>query len=235
MGGINHQPCGNYIKESTKLSRSMSLAHLNLDLANVALEDILLAELDGRTQSVDHFEKHLSQSIVHLEDTLVDIKVLRAKMAANHFVDLPTLKTLDWPSLGSELARRGIIGQKEWEHVVERLQAGGFSTVIADHCASVQELIQLSRELRDRIVLLQPVAAVGGVHAVLEENLSGNIKVPFARLYCAWLNFKQLFLASSIASTEQWYVYMGYGSLCSEVAPDNKRACVRGSIAADSK
>ena len=53
----------------------------------------------------------------------------------------------------------------------------------------------------------------GGIHVMLEENRRGNIKVAFAQLYCAWAAFQQFFLASSMSSTEQWYVYMGYGSL----------------------
>lgn len=52
MGGKNHQPCSGYLALSTKLSRSLSLANAELELANVALEDLILAELDGNTGSL---------------------------------------------------------------------------------------------------------------------------------------------------------------------------------------
>ncbi|MFN3692742.1 MAG: hypothetical protein ACK4SL_01415 [Candidatus Paceibacteria bacterium] len=48
MGGKNHQPRGRYLQNSTLMSRSMSLAQIGLELANVALEDLILAELDGK-------------------------------------------------------------------------------------------------------------------------------------------------------------------------------------------
>jgi len=47
MGAKNHQPCNEYLPDSIKLSRSLSLARVEMEMANIHLEDLLLTELRG--------------------------------------------------------------------------------------------------------------------------------------------------------------------------------------------
>jgi len=72
-----------------------------------------------------------------------------------------------------------------------------------------------TRGLRMAIVDTTAAANVGKLNLVLEENRSGNFKQEFARLYCAWAKFQQLFLASSMLSTDLWYRNCGVSSLLS--------------------
>jgi hypothetical protein len=216
MGGKNHQPCRDYLTESTKLSRSMSLAHSSLELANVALEDILLAELAGGKGAFDPFAHHLSVSLDRLGEAAEDVVSLRRKMEERHFADLPSRDAIDFDALGAKFAARGVVADAAWRQVIERLKEGGFRAVLTEIEARLAVLAELTRTLTEGVASLRGAVAAGEANVVLEENQPGSIKFAFARLYTAWAQFEQYFLASSMASTEQWYVFMGYGSLLGE-------------------
>lgn len=213
MGGINHQPCRAYLKESTQLSRSVSLARSAMELANVGLEDLLLAELGGSIGSCDHMVQQLGSSIACLRQADVDIDALTLKMEDSRFEDLPTLKTIDFKALGTKLVANGMVSAEAWEQVMSRARDGGFRSVLAAIKQMVQALATRSETLLTAMEALHPVAASSTVNVIMEENRPGNLRVTFAQLYSAWSTFTQFFLASSMSSTEQWYVYMGYGGL----------------------
>jgi hypothetical protein len=218
MGGKNHQPCGIYLAESTKLSRFLSLAHSELELSNVALEDLILAELGkGRGEMVT-IKKHLELSGQALGDAIDMVWQIRGKMVDKNFADLPTLRKLDLEALGASLAAKGLVDEGSWKSIARTMAKGGFSEVLLIFEKGIKSLSEKTSSLMVRIGALKEPARRGEVNLVLEENRQGNIREAFADIYTAWTKFNQVFLASSLLSTELWYAFNGYGSLAGREA-----------------
>lgn len=214
MGGKNHQPCGVYLTESTRLSRSLSLAHARLELANVALEDLLLGELaEEKHGNIKDITNHLDESDTALDNAFTLAKKLEAKMDENSFIDLPTLHRLNLDAVASKLTECRMTEFHVINVVAQRYVTTGFRGILADFRESIISLRQLTQRLRHEVQKLAGPAADGKVHLVLEENRSGNIKPTFATLYTNWGQFNAFFLASSLLSTEVWYAFRGHGSL----------------------
>lgn len=214
MGGMNHQPCKTYLQNSTKLSRHMSLAFASLQLANVALEDVILAELDDKRGSVDNIILHLIDSegsLVNMKRTLTD---LEQQMSDNNFEDLPPLATINLDLLGTSLTVQGMHKSAiEWSAAANVMGRLGFRGMILAFSGDIDELLKLTDELQNKVEAARELAKAGSMHEMLEENRSGNFKAEFASLYTAWASFQQLFLASSLISTELWYQFNLNGSL----------------------
>lgn len=218
MGGINHQPCKHYLPESTKLSRAMSLARMSFEQANVCLEDLVLSELAGGTGSVDPIMEHLRGSTEYLTEMEACANRLFGKMDELHFVDLPPLKTIDFGALGTKLVNMGMVSPESWGCVVRTIKVGGFRSILTMIREKVRDLRERTKALAEGVEGLS-TAPRGEAHLVLEENRPGNIKIPFAQVYNEWAVLQQLFLASSLSSTEQWYHYMDFGSIVDKSAP----------------
>lgn len=214
MGGKNHQPCRIYLVESMKLSRFLSLACAELELGNIALEDLILAELDGQSGgTIVTINKHLGLSRHVLMDAIKMIEKIRQKMDEKGFADLPTLKKLNLRALGESLAGNGIVDMASWKMISEKMLNGGFREVLILFESSIELLSVKTSSLMTRIAVIEDAAQKGEVSWILEENWPCNIKEDFASLYVAWAKFNQLFLASSILSTELWYAFNYCGSL----------------------
>lgn len=213
MGGKNHQPCGSYLVNSTLLSRSTSQGAINLQKANIALEDLILDELCGRCGDFDSIVKSLKETIdsfIEVTDRLDD---LHKQMRENHFKDLPSLHVLNLSVLGNSLAIQGIVSSSAWDEVQSIMEKKGFYGIIELFRTRVLYLRNLSQDLLQAVLCLESDAKNGVIERVLEENRRGNIKVPFAKLFTEWSYFEQIFLASSMLSTELYYQYNNYGSL----------------------
>ena len=222
MGGINHQPCNKYLPESTRLSKDLSLAYAKLQMANVAIEDLLLAELEGRIGTLDPFFMELQASSDGLRNAKMRCGELRKKMTDLEFVDLPTLNSTNLVELGERLLDKGMITKEAWSLVSQHIKSEGFRGVLSVIEKGFDNLWTLTGELRQSARPLYQAASEGRVTSILEENKGGNIKCQFARLFCSWATFSQVFLASSILSTELWYIYTGKCSL-SPVDPKDQR------------
>jgi hypothetical protein len=210
----------------------LSLARICFEQANVALEDVILAELAGDTMSICPMVGYLNQSLENIRDMKQYIDSLMLKMDHNHFTDLPTLQTIDLDVLGMRLVDNGMVEVVSWQKVVRSARQGGFRTVLCIILEEIRELGRYTQALISLVIALDSHSTKGGVHDVLEENQSGNIKIAFAQLYCRWSRFQQFFLASSLSSTEQWYVFMGYGSLVGRPVLINTPATNSRSVAA---
>ena len=209
MGGKNHQPCSKYLPQSTKLSRSMSLASAELELANVALENIILAELNGEQRSRDDLMSHLQLSLASLREAGRVVGDLRHEMKANTYKDLPPLHELDLLEVGTQMAHQGLVELSSWEKMSEIMKQGTFfanldffGEMMSDLERKTTNLMMTFGRIKNR-----------KLSEVAEENQSSNFKASFARLYTAWSSFHAHFLASSLLSTEVWYAFMDYGSL----------------------
>ena len=139
MGGINHQPCNQYLRWSTKLSRAISLARAELDLANVALEDVIVAELEVRRESRDDLGDHLKSSLASLRGAGQMINDLRREMKENGYKDLPTLHTLDLDEIGEQLSQNGLVERQAWDEVARSMKTGTFSANFDLFGAKIEE------------------------------------------------------------------------------------------------
>jgi hypothetical protein len=213
MGGINHQPCKNYLGESTRLSRFISLARANFEFANVALEDIILAEMSGQKASTGPMRHQLQLCQDHLLGAVHITNELEGKMHALNYVDLPPLHEIDLIAVGRTLVAKGMVNPAAWTRMSglmkERTFYGNLA-LIRDHLGI---LLKLTQDLLSGVVQLGDHADDGNLQLVVDENRAGNIKEPFARLYVTWGDFHEMFLASSLVSTEVWYAHMSFGSL----------------------
>ncbi len=214
MGGKNHQPCGRYLKNSTLMSRSMSLAQVGLELANAALEDLILAELDGNIGDIVPIKSHLDESLEHLVGMQVAINALTNQMDAEKYVDLAPMKTMDLLAFGREMRAAGLHrSESAWNNIATIMQKSGFALTLQHHATTLTKLVSLTRDLKTCIQDSTSVAANGKLNVELEENRTLNFKAEFARVYTAWADFQQEFLASSMISTEVWYRHNNNGSL----------------------
>ncbi|MCB1474842.1 MAG: hypothetical protein H6883_02650 [Rhodobiaceae bacterium] len=213
MGGQNHQPCNRYLKNSTKLSRSLSCARASLELANVALEDIILAELDGDVGEAFKLKSELEKSIMALSETKISCSKLFDQMIADKYVDLPPFKTLDFVSMGTALERDGIVSRDAWGDVVEWNKKKGFFGALNKIIDSIEELSELTEALLSKIENIDILILSGELEKNIEMNGPGNFKKEFAKLYQKWHWFGERFLASSIFSTEIWYKFNEYPSI----------------------
>lgn len=218
MGGQNHQPCSSYLGSSTKLSRSLSLAYAHLELGNVALEDVLLAEFANERSPIQAILDQLELSDDALVASLSNCKELRDLMDALSYQDLPALRELDLVSLGEQLSSMGMLQQKSWTRICQIMAEGGFYKVLDYFEERIAGLRAKSATLVQQIQLLEEPAELGEVNLVLEENRRGNIRPAFGELYTFWGSFHQDFLASSLLSTELWYTHDSRQSLVASVA-----------------
>jgi hypothetical protein len=214
MGGKNHQPCRSYLVNSTKLSRAMSLAFVSLELANVSLEDVILAELDGKRGDARQILLQLKQSENNLQEMRSALDDLCQQMALESFQDLPTLKTSNLSTLGTLAKQEGLHrSEQDWNEAAAVMREHGFWGMTSTFKAKIAELGELTKALHARVTACLPLAEGGLLHMALEENGDANFKQEFARLYTEWASFQQLFLASSLISTELWYRFNKFGSL----------------------
>lgn len=214
MGGINHQPCGRYVAISTKLSRSLTLASAEFSMANVALEDLILTELVGGTGDIQPILNRLDGSHRSILDMRERLAELRGKMDELEFVDLPTLRQIDLEELGRAMERNDLHhSSQDWRQVSTIMQTRGFRGMVECFEQRIDDLLGKTKKLRGKIVDSSPLVADGNLHVTLEENRAGNFKAEFAALFTAWGTFQQLFLASSLISTEVWYRFNRNGSL----------------------
>lgn len=210
MGGKNHQPCNRpsagYLIESTKLSKALSSALARLELANVDLEDVLLGELiDKKPHTLGHMIANLEISAFDLREALKNLDALERKMHEFDFQDLPTLKTVDLDMVGKSLSQRRVVDKAAWEVVKTTMEQGGFRNMLKYFRHGVYRILSQTIELRSAMIALEPIAQGTGLADVLEKNQPGNIKLIFGALYTSWCSFNQVFLASSLLSTELWY------------------------------
>lgn len=218
MGGMNHQPCSGYLAKSTELSRALSLAKARLELGNIALEDLLLGELKGSPSTTDEIVVSLDGSLQALASAQQAAIELRQQMDEVGYADLPPLATLDWEAIGERLITQGLNDNRAWGEALKTIRTGGFYRMIDRFQSDISQLIAETDVLREEIKALEPAARIGAVNLVLEENRNGNIRPQFARLYTSWACFSQMFLASSLISTEIWYAFNRHGSLVAGAA-----------------
>lgn len=215
MGGMNHQPCRSYLMQSTLLSRSICVAFINLEQANVSLEDIIIVELGNETScgTVKEITSHLEKSKHELLNSNLCLDNLIEKMNELQFQDLPSLKSMSLRDFGTELVRAGMVNDQSWREVSTIMSNGGFYLATKVIKVKINNLISLTDDLICSVAVNEKHANEGKLNLVLEENLEGNFKVKFAQLYQGWSEFQQFFLASSMCSTELWYRFNNFGSL----------------------
>lgn len=215
MGGKNHQPCRQYLFTSTQMSRYASLAFAHLEMANVALEDLLLMEMSSMKGDISNVQNQLEnsrQNIIQLSDTA---QRLRDEMNHRDYRDLITICPVDLDAIGAAFIKDGLVNADVWHKIAKNARSGGFHVNLTMIYEQALSLAEYTDKLSERVEGLRKHAEDGTVTRVLEENLSGNLKFEFAKLYNAWIRFQAYFLASSLLSTEVHYAFSGYDPLVS--------------------
>lgn len=225
MGGQNHQPCNrpqtSYLRFSTKMSRDLSIARTHMETANVHLEGVLLGELEeNRGGALWKILDQLTMSNNSLKEMQDTIMLLREDMDANAFEDLSTLHSANLEEIGIEFSSAGIVEDDAWNSVVDIMCEHGFYGVLDFFDQEISSLRQKTEELNSAIRNADSAARAGQLNLVLEQNQPANFKVQFAQLYSAWHRFQQIFLASSMLSTELWYRYCDVGSLLEQASDE---------------
>ncbi|MEK7606658.1 MAG: hypothetical protein AAB444_00445 [Patescibacteria group bacterium] len=198
------------------MSRALSRGRMCFEQANIALEDLILAELGGKICSIDPILVALDSSHAHISDMVNHVDLLRHEMNQRNYVDLPTLLTTNLTDLGDALTDEGIIDSKaRWQEVQEKMENGGFVAVLNMIERNARDIKHETELLRRVIAACALSASSGKVAMILEENSRGNFRADFAKMYSNWNVFMGRFLASSMLSTELWYRFNRYGSLVS--------------------
>lgn len=218
MGGINHQPCREspaYLVHSTRMSRFFSRARVCFETANEALEDVLLAEIEGvnlpgTTQKIVLLLVECKNELINMQQSITD---LVTEMRRVGYTDLPTFRTTDLAACGKEFVAAGVVAQVDWDSTVRQMREGSFYRVLEGHTTSISELIEQSTQLAIEIGALEGAARARRLTFVLENNEPGNIKATFAKLYHSWNELTGKFLASSMLTTELWYRHNRIGSI----------------------
>jgi hypothetical protein len=195
------------------MSKHLSEARAAFELANSSLEDVLIVEMrreKGEILGIVTNLQHSVQEIVGLRKSMADLLSLMRKSG---YKDLPTLHTIDLATCGKSFAKEGFVTIGAWMVIENLMTSGGFYRVLDRLDADAMQLSALTDDLRECILALNPVVEKGGLTEIVERNHTGNLKVPFARLYAKWEVFQGLFLASSMLSTELWYAFNHDGSI----------------------
>lgn len=218
MGGINHQPCKHFLVTSTRMSRFTSLAFAHFELSNVALEDLLLAELRGDIGSIEKAVDYLEISRQNIAQLTATINGLKEEMDREEYQDLLEIRPINLGAVGASLVDAGMVDRNAWETVSKNALSGGFYKNLAMFQGQSTTLERYTDQLIEKMKNLREHAKGGSVTDILEKNLDGNLKPEFAKLYNAWGQFQSLFLASSMLSTEVYYAFNRYGSLTNQAA-----------------
>jgi hypothetical protein len=148
-----------------------------------------------------------------------NIELLQSRMDKLGYKDLPSLHKIDLNKLGQKLADMGLVDKSSWDVISSTMIGGSFYANLTRFKDRVLDLVNMTVTLNIAINNLRASAGEGKTNVILEENLPGNIRVDFARLYSSWSDFNREFLASSILSTEVWYASEGFGSLTGDEVP----------------
>lgn len=216
MGGQNHQPCNRYLIESTELSKSLSLGRIGFESANVAVENLLLAELHGNPfeeTQLDEVGRSLHSSIEALNQMQRWLDAIGAKLNDVEGWEPPTVGDCDWASMGDALATIEAVDAKAWSGMADIRVAEGFPGVIRHFSQRIALLCRTSGDLIEQFEALDGDIRCGSFEKAVEGNAAGDFKILFARLYNGWAQFQQDFLASALLSTESWYRWTNCGSL----------------------
>ncbi len=230
MGGINHQPCRNYMEKSTALSRSVSEAYSSLWDANIGIEDIILAELSHKkSSSYNAVLASLEHSVDSLGRADNDFNQLLQKMNQLHFDLKPA--TINFKHITEQWEQDGFIKNDVfWQEIVALYREGGFRNAIGTLQNKFIAVRNETRELLGVLTHHRQSVAEGSFMIDVEEN-----KIPlrqyFAKTLTCWDGALSLFRYSSLISTELYLQDMGYPSLVDGVkSTSNSRVRIPKSI-----
>jgi hypothetical protein len=106
-----------------------------------------------------------------------------------------------------------MISWKAFERALIIYRTGTFYSVLDEFESRLAPLGVLADKLIAKAELCEVACQRGELEAEMEENRGGNLRPEFAQLYTSWNQFNEFFLASSLVSTEAYYMASGHGSL----------------------
>lgn len=213
---MNHQPCNRFLGRSTQMSRALSVLGISLEQTNVELEDALLSEMRGNKPSL---VKMLASCQVMKKNSLAflsSVDMLRKQMDELYYEDLPAVNSKALEISLANLIEAGLAEKSEIDQILKTMRTGSFYSVLdlfVQHAEFVDICIS---ELQNQTKLCYGFSKKTGLEKQLEENLEGNLRVTFAKLYTSWHKLHRLFLASSMVSTDAYYLSIGVETLVPE-------------------
>ena len=216
MGGCNHQPCSKIAENSTRLSRHVSSATANIQLANVRLEDMLLVELDLELTdlgSITVMLSFLNSAKADFIKAQASATQMLGTLRSSNFIDCKDEKELDM--IIESLCIKSMLNPYYAKMVKKDRCVGGFLTCLEKIHRQIKETGRLVSKLIFVFERLQKALQSSDekVFSHLEFNSPLNIKPAFAQLYAMLGDLNGYFLASAIISTELFYEVAGLGAL----------------------
>lgn len=212
MGAKNHQPCSKHPELSIIMSRAMTAANSEIDLANVELEDILLEELSLNAPN----RQRLNLIVLHLQNALSKIKEgkksaeqLKSVLEAENFIDSKDQGVLN--SITEHLLEGGMTEEHYAKIVMKDRLDGGFLTSLDRMISNFDKIMSTIAPVVSGFKTL--LKGDGMVFSDLEFNTPDNIKSSFARLYVVMSETQGYFQASAMISTELFYRVASLGNL----------------------
>lgn len=190
----------------------MSLTSMALESFNVKLEDMILVNLVNESVS----PRILSIEVRHVMDSVVraeqSIDMLLMQMDELYYVDLPATDDFQLDEFGDKVIPRLMVGTEAYKEIATHYKAGGFRSAL-NHLRVKHS--QFGFAVADMATKVQELADtdVDDIAVEFESNDTGNIRPQFAVMYTTWSQFHQMFLASSLISTEIFYIQEGVDSL----------------------
>lgn len=212
------------------MSKSVTAGIADFNRANVALEEVILAELDG-SKDPGSFGVALAllDSAVHNFDAAIaHLASLKDEMDAKKYQPLPSFANYGTPdkarALARELAGNGLMAAEKINVVViPQIGHGkGFYAAIPMLDIALVAMRDSAKDLQNRMSEASHVAEDGMVAELLETNAAMNFRADFLRAFNTINSSFSTFAASAAWSTEMWYRSTSAGSLLSAGTVDQK-------------
>jgi hypothetical protein len=216
MGGMNHQPCNRFLGRSTQMSRALSVLGISLEKTNIELEDALLSEMKGHKPSLAKMLEACDVMKKKSSAFLVSVETLRKQMDELYYEDLQSVKSEALDISLANLIEAGLAEKSEVDKILTTMRNGSFYSVLYIFTQYTKSIDVCICDLEKQTKLCSDLSKKTGLEKQLEGNLEGNLRVPFAKLYTSWHKLHRLFLASSMVSTDAYYLSIGVDTLVSE-------------------
>lgn len=210
MGGINHQPCGSYLKLSTRVSTKLSLLQVVFWQSNVEFEKSILESLENQKTSLQPAILQINKAINIAEKTKETLKQLIQKMQFSNFQELPeTLRVLDTINNALKKEAEIIFPENSVQNVTSILDKHGFNGLFTRYQKEI-ELIQNNLKLVQKDFL--NLSNSKNLIIDCEEN-NIDIRINFTRTLLLINKLISEWAYSSLTSATMWNLNQGHKTL----------------------
>ncbi len=210
MGGINHQPCSNFLPDSTEVSKALSQLQIAFWQSNLEFENAILANLHGHNATVAPSIQHIETALKCADDADNALGELITKLALLDFQELPeTTRVLE--IISDELREEAAItfSAEMTDNLNKILMTNGFRDLFKHYQARL-------RSIRANLDLVridfETLAQSSRLVQDCEEN-STDIRINFTRTTMLLNNLVTEWSYSAIASATMWNLNQGHQTM----------------------